>query len=89
MKVVLLVGCKQRLLAGMVVDVDAEEIDPLGIDAYKQGGALPIMGIAPALAEGTASVGPAGKAETASTAEPEALAPWTQGKTQREVETPP
>ena len=35
MKVVLLVGCKQRLLAGAVVDVDAEEIDPLGIDAHE------------------------------------------------------
>jgi len=39
------------------------------------------MGVAPALAEGTASIGPAGKAETASTTEPEALAPWTQGET--------
>jgi len=39
------------------------------------------MGVAPALAKGTASVGPAGKAETASTAEPEALAPWMQGET--------
>jgi len=34
-KVVLLVGCKQRLLAGVVVDVDAEKIDPLGIDVHE------------------------------------------------------
>ena len=71
------------------MDVDAEEIDPSGVDAHERGGALPVVGVAPALAEGTASVGPAGEAETASTAEPEALAPWTQGETRREVETPP
>ena len=76
-------------LAGAVMDVDMEEIDPLGIDTHERGGALPVVGVAPALAEGTAGVGPAGEAETASTAEPEALAPWMQGKTQHEVETPP
>jgi len=62
-------------LAGAVVDVDAEEINPLGVDMHEQGGALLVVGIAPALDKGTASIRPAGKAKTASTTEPEVLAP--------------
>jgi len=49
------------------------------------------MGAAPALAEGTAGVRPAGEAETATTTEPEALAPRVQDKVGRrhEVDVPP
>ena len=38
------------------------------------------MGTAPALAESTAGVRPAGKTEKATTAKPEALIPWAQDK---------
>ena len=55
----------------------------------ESGGALPVVVAAPALAESTAGVEPAGEAERAATARPEALASWTQGEAGREVETPP
>jgi len=44
---------------------------------------VPVAGAAPALAEGTAGVRPAGEAETASTARPEALVPWAKDKVVR------
>ena len=44
------------------------------------------MGAAPALAEGTTGVEPAGKAEIATAAKLEALVPWVQVKAAREVE---
>jgi len=44
---------------------------------------------APALAEGTAGVELAGKAERAITAKPEALEPWVYGGAGRQGETPP
>ena len=50
---------------------------------------MPVVGAAPALAESTAGVEPAGEAERAATARPEVLASWTQGVARREVETPP
>ena len=50
---------------------------------------MPVVGAAPALADGTASVEPAGEAETATTAKLEALAPWAQGMAGREVEKLP
>jgi hypothetical protein len=49
-------------------------------------GALQVVGAAPALAEDTAGIEPAGEAERATTAKSEALAPWTQGETRHEVE---
>jgi len=74
-----------------VADMDAIEVECLCVDAHKQGGALPAVGAAPAQAEGTASVGPTGKAETATTTEPEALAPWAQDKARcgHKVDVPP
>jgi hypothetical protein len=50
-------------------------------------GVLPVMGTALALAKSTASVERAGEAEIATAAKSEALAPWMQGETGREVET--
>ena len=40
-----------------------EEVERADIDMHKQGGALPVAGVVPALAEGTAGVEPAGKAK--------------------------
>jgi len=78
-------------LPGVAKNTNAGEDKPSGIDAYEQGGALPVVGTASAQAEGTAGVGPAGKAEIATATEPEALAPWAQDKAGRghEVNVPP
>jgi len=78
-------------LAGATKKADAGGVEPLGIDVDEQGGVSSLMGAAPALAEGTAGVGPGGKAETATTAEPEVLAPRAQDKVGRghEVDAPP
>jgi len=48
---------------------------------------LPVTGAAPVLAEETAGVEPAGKAERAAAAKSEKLAPWMQGETRHEVKT--
>jgi len=71
-----------------VSNADARELEPSSVDAYERVGALPVVGAAPALAEGTAGVEPAGEAERAMAAKSEALAPWTQGETRHEIETP-
>ena len=76
-------------LACTVANVDVRELEPSSVDVYERGGALPVVGAAPTLAEETAGVEPAGEAERAAAAKPEALAPWTQGEAGREVETPP
>jgi len=66
-------------LAGADKKVDARGVEPLHIDAHKQGGApLLVVGTAPALAKDTVGIGPADKAETASTAKPKALVSWAQ-----------
>jgi len=67
------------------------ESNPLGINTDKRGGVPLLMGTAPALAKGTASIGPTGKAKIATTAEPKALAPWAQDKArhEHEVDVPP
>jgi hypothetical protein len=57
------------------------------VDAHERGGALPVVGAASALAEGTAGVEPAGKAEIATAAKLEALVPWAQGEPGREVDS--
>jgi len=77
--------------ACMVVDTDAKEVEPSCVNAYEQGGVLPVVGATPALAEGTTSVKPADKAVTAIAAKPEALVPWAQYKAGHrcEVKTPP
>ena len=78
-------------LVGAVVDVDAKGVEPSRIDAYEQGGAPLLVGVAPALAEDTVGVGPADEAETASAAKPKALVSWAQDKVRRgrEVDAQP
>ena len=46
-----------------------------GIDMHEQRGLLPVVGAAPTIAEGTASIEPAGRAETASATRPKVLEP--------------
>src|SRR5712691_3423025 len=70
-----------------VADVDAGRVEPSRVDAHEQGGVLPVTGAAPVLVKETASVEPAGEAERAAAAKSEALAPWMQGETRREVKT--
>jgi hypothetical protein len=74
-------------LARMVAD--ARELEPSSVDVHKRGGALPVADAAPALAEGAGGIEPAGEAERAAAARPEALASWTQGEAGREAEAPP
>ena len=50
---------------------------------------MPVVGAAPALAEGTAGVEPASEAEIATAAKLEALVPWAQGEAGCEVESLP
>ncbi len=76
-------------LAGVADNADAGELEPLSIDAHERGGALPVAGAGPALAEGTAGVELAGKAEGAIAAKLEALVPWAQGVADRKVERLP
>jgi hypothetical protein len=56
-------------------NVEAREVEPSSVNAHKRGGVLPVVGAAPALAEGTAGVEPAGEAEKATAAKSEALVP--------------
>ena len=49
---------------------------------------MPEAGTAPILAEGTAGIEPASRAERAPAAKPEALGPGAYGKTGRRCETP-
>src|SRR5712691_6887078 len=70
-----------------VADADTGRVEPSRVDAHEQGGVLPVTGAAPVLAEETAGVEPAGEAERAAAAKSEALAPWMQGETRREVKT--
>ena len=53
--------------------MDAKKLELSSADAHERGGALPVMGAAPALVKGAAGVEPAGEAEKAITAKLEAL----------------
>ena len=88
---VILEGPDPFRLAGAVVNVDLQKVEPSCDNAHERGGALLVAGVALALAEGTASVEPAGKAEKAIAARPKALVPWAQDKAKRrhEVNKPP
>ena len=70
-------------------DADARKLEPSGIDMHERGGALPVVGAAPAQAESTAGVEPTGEAERAIAAKPKVLASWTQGKARHKAESPP
>ena len=50
---------------GVTGNADAREVEPSGVDAHEPGGASLPVSAAPALAEGTAGIKPAGKAERA------------------------
>jgi len=71
-----------------VADVDVKKFEPSGADVHERGGAPLLAGAAPAPTESTISVKPAGEAEKAIAAKPEASVPWAQDKAGREVETP-
>jgi hypothetical protein len=58
-----------------------------GIDMHEWGEVLLVVGVAQALAKGTAGVEHAGEAERAAAAKSEALAPWTQGETGYKIKT--
>ena len=77
--------------AGAAENADMRTVEPSCVDVHKQGGVLPVVGIALALAKDTVGVGPADEAETASAAKPEALVSWAQDKTRcgREVNAQP
>lgn len=57
----------------------ARELETLRVDTHERGGALPVVGVAPSLAEGAACAELAGGTERAMAAKPEALALWAQG----------
>jgi len=76
-------------LAHVAADADASEPEPPSVDTHGRGGVLPVVGVAPALAKGTAGVERTGEAETAMAAKLEALVPWAQGMAGREVEKLP
>jgi hypothetical protein len=76
-------------LVGLAEDAEARKVEPSRVDVHERGGVLPVVGAAPALAESTAGVEPAGEAERAAAARPEALASRTQGDAGREAEPPP
>ena len=84
---------QQRLdhlgLACAVTNADAREVQSSGVDTNKQRGLLPFMDTTPALAESTAGVELAGKAEKATAAKLEALEPEACGKTACRHEMPP
>ena len=74
--------------ACMVADVDAKKVEPSCADTHERGGAPLLAGAAPAPTESTISIEPAGKAEKAVAAKPEASVLWAQDRAGREVETP-
>ena len=56
------------------------EVEPLGVDMNGQGGALPVVGTAFAMAKGPAGIRSAGGADKATAAAPEALGPRGYGR---------
>jgi len=60
-------------------NTDAREVEHLGV-ARTNEEMLPVMGAAPAMAEGTTGIELAGRAEQATAAKPEALEPRASGE---------
>jgi hypothetical protein len=52
---------------------------------HELGGVLLVVGLAPALAEGTSGIKPTGKAESVTTAKFEVLVSWVQGVARHKV----
>ena len=65
------------------------DVESSNVNAHEPWGVLLVVGTAPALAEDTPGVEPAGKAERATAARSEALAPWTQGKAKHKGDVQP
>ena len=72
--------------AAVAENADVRELEPSRLNTHERGRASPVMGAAPALAKGTASVKPAGQAEKAMAVKSEALMPWAQDMAGCEVE---
>jgi hypothetical protein len=70
-------------------NVGKGDVESSNVNAHEQWGVLLVIGTAPALAEDTPSIEPAGKAERATAARPKALVPWTQGEAKHEVNVRP
>jgi hypothetical protein len=64
----------------MTANTDREEVKPSGVDTHRRGGMLLCVGAAPSMAEGTASVKPAGGVEKATAARLEAFGLGAYGK---------
>jgi hypothetical protein len=75
--------------SGMPKNVGARKVEHPCIDTHEQGGALLVISTASALAEGIASVEPAGKAEIATATKLKALVPWVQGEPGHKVDSLP
>ena len=60
-------------LSAFPENIDVREVELSHVDAHKQGGVLPVTGIAPALAKGITGIEPASEAEKAIVTRPEAL----------------
>jgi hypothetical protein len=73
----------------MAENMDVRLSEPSSINAHEQGGALPVVSTASALAKGTTGIKPTGKAEKATTAKSEALVPWAQAKAKCRLEGMP
>jgi hypothetical protein len=65
------------------------DVETPSVNAHERGGALPVVGVVLALAEGTAGVEPAGEAEKTAAARSEVLIPWAEDKAVRGLERPP
>ena len=74
--------------AALAKNTDVRLPKPLSINMHERGGALPVMGAAPALAKDTAGVEPASKAKKAIAAKSEVLVPWAQCKARCKVKMP-
>jgi hypothetical protein len=64
----------------MTANTDREEVKPLVVDMHRRGGMLLCVGAAPSMAEGTASIKPAGRAKKAAAARLEAFGLRAYGK---------
>jgi hypothetical protein len=70
-------------------NVGTGDVKSSNVNAHERWGVLLVVCTAPALAEDTAGVEPAGEAERATAARPEALVPWTQGEAKHEFDARP
>ena len=65
------------------------DVESSNVNAHELWGVLLVVGTAPALAEDTPGIEPAGEAERAAAARSEALGPWTQGEAKHKGDAQP